>query len=104
MILSDEINRTPPKTQAASMASARTQGRVPGIAEPHRGASVHTAGRDGPDDAAAPVLLPDDWGRLPPQMARELKETQREAVPEEYRTMVELYFKAISREAQDARR
>lgn len=90
------------QAHAASMARARVQGRVPG-AEPRSGAPVHVVGQPGPDSIDPVVVVPDDWARLPPQMARELKETQRENVPEEYRTMVELYFKAIAREANHAR-
>lgn len=88
------------QAQAAAMARARVQGLVPGEA-PRSGASVQAEGRPGPDEAEAPkVWVGDDWAKLPPDVARELRAARAESVPEEYRMMVELYFKAISREAR----
>ncbi|MCX7818045.1 MAG: hypothetical protein N2652_02380 [Kiritimatiellae bacterium] len=86
--------------QAAAMAQARAQGLVPGEA-PRQGASAQAAGLPGPDEAAAPLVrVTDDWAKLPPDIARELRNARAESVPEEYRAMVELYFKAISREGR----
>ncbi|MEX0742014.1 MAG: hypothetical protein WD079_04395, partial [Phycisphaeraceae bacterium] len=38
----------------------------------------------------------DDWGALPPQLARDLVEGRRETISGEYREMVETYFRVIA--------
>jgi hypothetical protein len=40
------------------------------------------------------------WGKLPPKLARDLMEGQREKVAEEYRAMVETYFRVIAEKAR----
>jgi hypothetical protein len=37
-----------------------------------------------------------DWGRLPPQMQRDLMEARHETVSDEYRAQVDAYFRAIA--------
>ena len=41
-----------------------------------------------------------DWGKLPPKIARDLLDSQREGVSGEYREMVNLYFRAIANRAR----
>jgi len=59
------------------------------------------AGNSGTAPAAA--ARPIDWGRLPKELARELIDGNREAVPEEYRRQVDGYFRAIGEKAQEKR-
>lgn len=90
------------QAQAASMSQSRARGEVPGT-QPKDGAPAHVAGRAGPEGVPAPaVAVPEDWAKLPAQMARDLMEAKRENVPEEYRAMVEVYFKAVATDAQKA--
>lgn len=54
-----------------------------------------------------PELRPADneqWGRLPPSQMRDLMEGQREVVSEEYRRMVEAYFRAVAERAKGERK
>jgi hypothetical protein len=86
----------------SAMARARSQGQVPGTV-PSQGAPAHVAGREGPEvQGDSSVRVPEDWARLPPEMAREMREADRESVPEEYRALVDLYFKILAQEAQRA--
>lgn len=88
------------RAQAAAMSQARAQGLVPGEA-PRTGAAAQAQGLAGPDEAAAPLArVSEDWAKLPPDIARELRAARPDSVPEEYRAMVELYFKAMSRESR----
>jgi hypothetical protein len=90
------------QAQASSMSQSRARGEVPGT-QPNEGAPAHVAGRPGPDGITAPATpVPEDWAKLPPQMAKDLMDAKRENVPEEYRAMVELYFKAVANDAQKA--
>jgi len=41
-----------------------------------------------------------EWGKLPPRLARDLLEGQREEVAAEYRKQVEAYFRAIAQKAR----
>ena len=69
-----------------------------------RGAAVRAAPlAPGPLPAALP---PDhrDWGRLPPRLAQDLVEGRREPVSEEYRRMVETYFRVIAETAGGVRK
>ena len=42
----------------------------------------------------------EDWGKLPPKLAKDLMEAKREKVSENYRTQVEAYFQAMSNKAR----
>jgi hypothetical protein len=44
------------------------------------------------------------WGKLPPKLARDLMEGRRERVAEEYRTMVETYFRVVAEKARKSAR
>ncbi len=47
------------------------------------------------------LLRPGEWGKLPPRLARDLMEAQRESVAGEYRNMVETYFRVIAERAKE---
>ena len=80
-------------------AAARRESR--GNAPPSEGGTIdREAGNSGTGVAAQRAL---DWGRLPKELARELLEGDREAVPEEYRRQVDSYFRAIGERAQEPR-
>ena len=49
----------------------------------------------------AVLLKPGEWGKLPPKLARDLMEAQREGVSGEYRAMVETYFRVIAEKARE---
>ena len=66
-----------------------------------KGASVE-AGRQAEGQLPTGALLkPGEWGKLPPRLARDLMEAQRESVSGEYRAMVETYFKVIAERARE---
>lgn len=97
------------QAQAASMRQGRTpgQGQQPGqnpmsnTPGQGKGASVQ-AGPTAEGNLPANVLLkPGDWGKLPPRLARDLMEAQRESVGGEYRHMVETYFRVIAEKARE---
>ena len=43
---------------------------------------------------------PEDWGKLPPRLAKDLMEAKRERISENYRNQVEAYFQAMSSKAR----
>jgi len=97
------------QAQAQSMRQGRTpgQGQMPGqnpmsnMPGQGKGASVQ-AGPMAEGQLPANVLLkPGDWGKLPPRLAKDLMEAQREAVGGEYRHMVETYFRVIAEKARE---
>jgi hypothetical protein len=47
------------------------------------------------------MLRPGEWGKLPPRLARDLMEAQRENLSGEYRAMVETYFRVIAEKARE---
>ena len=42
----------------------------------------------------------EDWGKLPPKLAKDLMEAKRERVSESYRNQVQAYFQAMSQKAR----
>jgi hypothetical protein len=65
-----------------------------------QGAQVES-GQLGEGQLPAQVMLkPGEWGKLPPKLARDLMEAQREGVSGEYRAMVETYFRVIAERAR----
>lgn len=86
--------------QAAAMARSRTP--MPGASsESRQGAPVNAAA------VAATLTLPASarasnraWANLPEHITRQLRDGRREAVPEEYREMVDAYFKRIAQEGR----
>ena len=50
-----------------------------------------------------PEVMPagGSWGKLPPKLAKDLMDSQREGVSGEYREMVEMYFRAIADKARE---
>jgi hypothetical protein len=97
------------QAQAASMRQGRTpgQGQQPGqnpmsnMPGQGKGASVQ-AGPMGEGNLPANALLkPGDWGKLPPRLAKDLMEAQRESLGGEYKHMVETYFRVIGEKARE---
>lgn len=80
-------------------AAARRESR--GTAPPSEGGGNER--EPGSSGQAVAAERPLDWGRLPKELARELLEGDREAVPEEYRRQVDGYFRAIGERAQEPR-
>jgi hypothetical protein len=98
---------------AQAQASAMRQGRAPGQGQqPGQNPMSNTPGQGkGAAVQAGPMaegnlpqnvlLKPGDWGKLPPRLARDLMEAQREAVGGEYRHQVETYFRVIAEKARE---
>jgi hypothetical protein len=97
------------QAQAQSMRQGRTpgQGQQPGqnpmsnMPGQGKGASVQSGPLAEGQLPANALLKPGDWGKLPPRLARDLMEAQREAVGGEYRHMVETYFRVIAEKARE---
>ena len=102
------------RAQAGALQAARTadaamaslNGDMPGapesegLAQAGEGAAVE-AGPQG--EGVLPDARPmdnEDWGRLPPSQMRDLMEGRREVISEDYRHMVEAYFRAIAEKAK----
>ena len=49
-------------------------------------------------DAAAE--RPEDWGRLPPKVAKDIIEARRQGVAPDYRSAIENYDRAIAEKAR----
>lgn len=82
-----------------SRSAARRESR--GTTPPGEGGTNER--EPGSSGQAVTAERPLDWGRLPKELARELLEGDREAVPEEYRRQVDGYFRAIGERAQEPR-
>jgi hypothetical protein len=84
--------------RAAAHQHARAQGRLPGEAQSlstsPAPASAAAAAAAAPD--RVPVANDDRWAKLPPELAKQLVEAQRDQVPGDYRAMVDRYFRAIA--------
>lgn len=97
------------QAQAQSMRQGRTpgQGQMPGQQPTSntpgqgKGASVQAGAMAEGQLPANALLKPGDWGKLPPRLAKDLMEAQREAVGGEYRHMVETYFRVIAEKARE---
>src|SRR5262249_46300859 len=85
------------QAQAQSMRQGRTpgQGQMPGqnpmsnMPGQGKGASVQSGPLAEGQLPTNVLLKPGDWGKLPPRLAKDLTEAQREAIGGEYRHMVE---------------
>ncbi|HZE97820.1 MAG TPA: hypothetical protein VE981_12400 [Planctomycetota bacterium] len=96
------------QAQAAAMRQGRTpgQGQMPGqnpmsnTPGQGKGASVQ-AGPQGEAALSNALLKPGDWGKLPPRLARDLMQAQREPIGGEYRHMVETYFQVVAEKARE---
>jgi hypothetical protein len=98
---------------AQAQAQAMRQGRTPGQGqEPGqnpmsnmpgqgKGASVQSGPLAEGQLPPGALLKPGDWGKLPPKLAKDLMEAQRESVGGEYRHMVETYFRVIAEKARE---
>ena len=46
------------------------------------------------------LVKTDEWGKLPKRMARDIQNSRKEQVAEQYQEMVNAYFKVIAEQAQ----
>lgn len=60
------------------------------------GAEIEAQGVDYAELAEVNLVGREDWAKLPPRLARELREARREAVSDEYRASIETYFKVLA--------
>lgn len=87
--------------RAQQQAMARERAEQSSSAAEGQGAPTQVAGRPGPSRAAAALAgAPEDWARLPERQAEQVREAAGERVPEEYRAMVDSYFKAVAADAR----
>jgi len=87
------------QAQAQAMASSRIAASRAPPSEGQAAQRAGTAGGEAVDGPRAGAGDP-DWAKLPPKVARDLMDARREAVPEEYRPMVEAYFERLATEMQ----
>ena len=94
------------QTQSDSMIGARAKGLAPGQ-QPLSASASSGSGSDiaanGRGEGALPIVKPTagNWGKLPPKLARDLLDSQREGVGGEYREMVDMYYRAIADKARE---
>ena len=89
---------------ADSQARGMRNRRLP--APPGNPANTQSAGADlaGMVEEELTVARPEgggDWGRLPPEIVKDLVQGQRDVAPAEYRDLVEAYYRAIAQRAKD---
>ena len=49
------------------------------------------------------TLKKGDWGTLPPKLAEDLTKAQGEAIPDEYRQAIEMYYRVIAEKSKKAK-
>ena len=92
--------------RAAESAMAALLGDTPGAPEsegpspPGPGASVEAGPLAEGQLPGSRAMDNAVWGRLPPSQMRDLMEGRREVVSDEYRRMVEAYFRAVAEKAK----
>jgi hypothetical protein len=97
------------QAQAQSMRQGRTpgQGQMPGqnpmsnMPGQGKGASVQSGPLAEGQLPTNVLLKPGDWGKLPPKLAKDLMEAQRESVGGEYSQMIQSYFRAVAEKARE---
>ena len=94
------------QAQAGSMMAARNQGLAPGEQAITSGTSVSgglAVKIPGSEPTSLPAVNPTggNWGKLPPKLARDLMNAQREGVSGQYREMVEMYFRTLADKARE---
>ena len=94
------------QTQSDSMIGARAKGLAPGQQPLSSGASLGSGAEVAANGRVAgplPIVTPTagNWGKLPPKLARDLLDSQREGVGGEYREMVDMYYRAIADKARE---
>ena len=94
------------QAQAGSMITARSQGLAPGELPIATGANAGgSLGGQAPGKELTPLPAVNpaggNWGKLPPKLARDLIDSQREGVNGQYREMVEIYFRALADKARE---
>ena len=89
--------------QGQGQAQGQQPGQMPFSQTPGsgKGASVEAGPQAEGKLPPGALLKPGEWGKLPPRLARDLMEAQREAVGGEYRPMVETYFRVIAEKARE---
>ena len=95
--------------QAQQMAQARADGLKPGEMPQNNGSPQNTAQGEGQGNNPSEMAfnlddLPDlksmsleDWAKLPPKVAEELLESQRENLSPEFRKQIHHYFLRIGK-------
>ena len=94
--------------QAQKMARARADGLKPGQMPQNNGSPQNTAQGNGEGNNSLEVAFNfdefdlksmslEDWGKLPPKVAEELLESQRENLSPEFRKQIHHYFLRIGK-------
>ena len=86
------------QSQSQAMAQARQPSTTPGT-EPS-GQDPDSAGKMAKVDPEK-LKQEEEWAKLPKRLARDLRNAKQENVPEQYRKMVNTYFKIIAEQSKD---
>jgi len=99
------------QARAADRQAGRIPGEAPGAGQPGSpstdnpqagmtsGSGASTA--SGTSGRQAEPLSASTWGKLPPELARDLLQAGHDPVADEYRAQVDAYFRAIGERAQE---
>jgi hypothetical protein len=87
----------------AGQGQGQQPGQMPFSQSPGagKGAQIESGARSEGQLPEGVMLRPGEWGKLPPRLARDLLEAQRENVSGEYRQMVETYFRVVAEKARE---
>lgn len=97
------------EAQLASMMNARAQGLTPGqqpisMAKAEgKGAAFSAEGMEFGALPQATGITRHEWGKLPPKLAKDLMEARRSGVADEYKDMVDFYFRAVAEKSREKR-
>ena len=86
------------QSQSQAMAQARQPSQTPG-SEPS-GQDSDSTGKMAKVDPEK-LKQEEEWAKLPKRLARDLRNAKQENVPEQYRKMVNTYFKIIAEQSKD---
>ena len=87
------------ETMAATRSPSMADSQMPNASQQQMeeaGAEIEAQGVDYAELAEVNLVGREDWAKLPPRLARELREARREAVSDEYRASIETYFKVLA--------
>ena len=84
-----------------SQAKATAEARSPGSSSsPGEADGKPTPDNQTHEAIAQELKRSENWGKLPKQLARKLRNAEKERVPKEYEQKVKAYFKLIAEQSQ----
>ena len=94
----NEVFDNAAQAAAAQAGSPAAAGGSTGIQSPISGEGMGGGGVSNEPIGDADAI-PIDWGRLPPRVARDLRDSLREGTASEYRDQVNAYFRLVAEQA-----